>query len=300
MRKKNLLVVCAAFGLCLIFVLLLVGSMGIYAEKTGTQEFEPEMAESETQDMLTELLVQDSETDAGNGNDLESGGMTEEELKGIWENMYREYDGSEETHVAADETEQDATEIQFQFVSLDDAKLGIHEAGLIFLKEINRLYPNDSLKDLKIAYLELDYYSGENVVYWAGKLENGFGDTEEAYRSYTCQIDSISGKMVSFGKFRPYQKEKDYAAISWTEEEIKARAKQLIDEYGLFAGEELNWESVTVNSGKECIDTLKDDFAERPNLSRNVCNTLVFEKNGVPSIYFCIDWETGEFSNYLW
>lgn len=162
MRKKNLLVVCAAFGLCLIFVLLLVGSMGIYAEKTGTQEFEPEMAESETQDMLTELLVQDSETDAGNGNDLESGGMTEEELKGIWENMYREYDESEETHVAADEIGQDATE--FQFVGLNDAKLGVHEAGLIFLKEINRLYPNDSLKDLKIAYLELECYSEENVV----------------------------------------------------------------------------------------------------------------------------------------
>ena len=44
MKKKNLLVICAASGLCLVFMLILIGSMSIYAEKSGTakQELEEE------------------------------------------------------------------------------------------------------------------------------------------------------------------------------------------------------------------------------------------------------------------
>lgn len=367
MKKKNLLVVCAAAVICLMFALVLAGGMNIYAEKSGTQEFEPEVEENEASDMLTQILAEDGEETAGaeaaetkaKAEDkaeaaeadaetetksqadagaeaveakaeaeaektdakaraaeeknraktedakaraeaektqasaraaAETGELREEELKAVWDKMYQEYG----------EAGKGDTKQQEDFT---DEMIDVNEAGLILLKEINHIYPNDSPEDLKIGWMELERCTvpgEEHIVYWTGKLENGYAPTEENYRSYSCQIDSVSGKMVSFGKFRPYQKEKDYSVISWTDEQIKEQAKQLIETYDLFQGEELNWDTVKVYSGKEEIDSLKDDFKDKPNLSVSVCNTLVFDKNGQIIIYFCMDWETGEISNYLW
>lgn len=336
MKKKNLLVICAASSFCLIFVLVLVWSMGIYAEKSGTQEFEAEMEESESSDMLTKIIAEDRKKDAEEANTedaegtggaeaeaakaakasaeaeaakasteaeaakanaeavAEAGAMAEEGLKDIWEKMYQEYE----------KAGKDNPDLQENIAS--DAKasvngISVNDAGLILLKEINRLYPQDSLVDLKVSDMDLECSTmpNSNVVYWTGKLENGYGPTEESYRSYTCQIDSVSGKIVSFGKFQPYQKDKDYTAISWTDEEIKEHAKQLIEKYDLSQGEELDWDSVEIHNGQEEIDSLKDEFAKRPDLSISIHNTLVFEKDGLKTFYFCLDWATGEISNYL-
>ncbi len=62
MKKKNLFTICAASGLCLIFALALVWGMSIYAEKSGTQEFEPQPAKNESSDMITELMADDSQS----------------------------------------------------------------------------------------------------------------------------------------------------------------------------------------------------------------------------------------------
>lgn len=294
MKKKNLLVICAASGLCLVFMLILIGSMSIYAEKSGTAKQELEVEGSKKSDMLTGMLTEDDgkadveETIAaedGAEDAAKTGRMSEEELKDIWEKMYREY-------------EENAKDGERPQEPADDVKISVSEAGLIWLKEIHRLYPDDALEDLSIDFMEPEL--GINIVYWTGRLENGYGVSEEGYRSYTCQIDPVSGKIVSFGKFQPYQKEKDYSAISWTDEEIKARAKELIDRYDLSLGEELEWDSVEVYNGKEEVDSLKEEFAERPDLSKSVCNTLFFKKDGLAVYDFCMDWASGEISNYLW
>lgn len=370
MRKKNLLVICAASGLCLIFALILIGSMSIYAEKSGTQEFEPEADASGASDMLTKLIEEEADAtgstqDAeGTGSAEEAAGAAQEEnatdtaangasgaaaetsaqeeaakagakeaeaqkrteeadaqkrteeeaakasaeeaakagaeeaakasaeaaakdgaeegLKDIWKEMYQAY-GGVQTDTAA---------------SLNG--ISVNDAGLTLLKEIQHLYPKDSLADLKIKDIYLESMTDSADVYWTGTLENAYGPTEASYRSYSCQIDSVSGKIISFGKFQPYQKDIDYSAISWTDGDIKEHAKQLIETYGVAQGEALDWDSVKIYNGKEEIDSLKQKFAERPNLSTSVCNTLVFEKDGLIKLYFCMDWATGEISNYLW
>ncbi len=303
MKKKNLLVICAASGLCLVFMLILIGSMSIYAEKSGTTKQELEVEESKKSDTMMGMLTEDDgksdveenvavedgagvvKTEDGAEDAAKTGRMSEEELKDIWEKMYREY-------------EENAKDGERPQEPADDVKISVSEAGLIWLKEIHRLYPDDALEDLSIDFMEPEL--GINIVYWTGRLENGYGVSEEGYRSYTCQIDPVSGKIVSFGKFQPYQKEKDYSAISWTDEEIKARAKELIDRYDLSLGEELEWDSVEVYNGKEEVDSLKEEFAERPDLSKSVCNTLFFKKDGLAVYDFCMDWASGEISNYLW
>ncbi len=303
MKKKNLLVIGMASGLCLVFMLILIGSMSIYAEKSGTAKQELEVEESKKSDMLTGMLTEDdgkadveeeaaaedgteaAKTEDGTEDAAKTGRMSEEELKDIWEKMYREY-------------EENAKDGESPQEPADDVKISVSEAGLIWLKEIHRLYPEDALEGLSIDFMEPEL--GINIVYWTGRLENGYGASEEGYRSYTCQIDPVSGKIVSFGKFQPYQKEKDYSAISWKDEEIKARAKELIDRYDLSLGEELEWDSVEVYNGKEEVDSLKEEFAERPDLSKSVCNTLFFKKDGLAVYDFCMDWATGEISNYLW
>ena len=314
MKKKNLFTICAASGLCLIFALALVWGMSIYAEKSGTQEFEPQPAKNESSDMITELMADDSQTEpeindgnrdseakdnagpaetedgaddtaAGSTDNAPATDSTEDGLINIARAMYAEYkkDGS-----------------SLQSGQEDDASLQrirADEAVLILLKEVNRIYPQDSLADLKISYMSLECSTipNSNIVYWTGKLENGYGPTDDGYRSYSCQIDSISGKIVSFGKFRPYQKDVDYTAISWTDEEIKEQAKQLSERYGLSQGEEFDWENVEIYNAQEEINSLKQEFEERPDLSRNIHNTLNFENYSL-----CLDWETGELGNYLW
>ena len=308
MRKKNLLVICAASGLCLIFALILIGSMSIYAEKSGTQEFEPEADVNGASDMLTKLIEEEADAtgstqDAeGTGSAEEAAGAAQEEnatdtaangasgaaaetsaqeeaakdgaeegLKDIWKEMYQAY-GGVQTDTAA---------------SLNG--ISVNDAGLTLLKEIQHLYPKDSLADLKIKDIYLESMPDSADVYWSGTLENAYGPTEASYRSYSCQIDSVSGKIISFGKFQPYQKDTDYSAISWTDGDIKEHAKQLIETYGVAQGEALDWDSVKIYNGKEEIDSLKEKFAERPNLSTSVCNTLVFEKDGLIKLYFCMD-----------
>lgn len=321
MKGKNLLVVCAAAGLCMICALLLAGSMGIYAEKAGTGEFEPEMAESETPDALTEILSENSEE----GEVQAEGTVSEDKLREIWDNMYEAYAGSEDVQKElafskdtagedAGETEnttekaaaaavgketEDISENGYH-ITLNSAEVGVHEAGLIVLKEINRLYSNDTLDDLKIEEMQLYCDSDENGEYlWEGMLGNGYQDNDENYRSYSFEIDCVSGSILSFGKFHPYQKDKDYSVISWTEDEIKAHAKELIEKYDLTEGEELDWSQVEIFNGTDQLESLKEELEEEPDLSVSIGNTLIFEKDGKRCFYLHLDWETGEIGNYV-
>ena len=319
MKKKNIFTICAASGLCLIFVLALVWGMSIYAERSGTQEFEPQPAENESSDMMTELMADSADdTAAGSTDNAPAADSAEDAAAGstdnapaadskenaaadsaedglikIWRAMYAEYKKDEGENAQLQPGQEDA-------VPADDASLQrirADEAVLILLKEVSRIYPQDSLADLKISYMSLECSTmpNSNVVYWTGELENGYGPTEAGYRSYSCQIDSVSGKIVSFGKFRPYQKDVDYTAISWTDEEIKEQAKQLAERYDLSQGEELDWENVEIYNAQEEINSLKQEFEARPDLSRCIHNTLNFENYSL-----CLDWETGELGNYLW
>ena len=236
MRKKNLLVICAASGLCLIFALILIGSMSIYAEKSGTQEFEPEADVNGASDMLTKLIEEEADAtgstqDAeGTGSAEEAAGAAQEEnatdtaangasgaaaetsaqeeaakagakeaeaqkrteeadaqkrteeeaakasaeeaakagaeeaakasaeaaakdgaeegLKDIWKEMYQAY-GGVQTDTAA---------------SLNG--ISVNDAGLTLLKEIQHLYPKDSLADLKIKDIYLESMTDSADVSW--------------------------------------------------------------------------------------------------------------------------------------
>ncbi len=320
MKKKNLLVLCSAAGLCLICALLLAGSMGIYAEKSGTKEFEPEIAESETSDTLTRILTENNEQ-----NDVQEEGLIPEEtLKEIWEKMYEEYAGAEEMQKEIEEQNAEArsdaeslgvvfdTEAEFDgadlkesdpVVTLDTAELGVHEAGLILLKEINRLYPKDTLEDLKIERIAMECdvgMNGQGFIEWEGRLETDDEINDKNYRSYQFEIDSVTGKIVSFGKFRPYQKDKDYTDITWTDDEVRAHAKELIEKYDLAAGEELDWNELELYNGTEPAASLKQEFEEEPDVSTAIGNTLIFKKDGKKIFYLSLDWETGEISDYIW
>ena len=320
MKKKNLLVVCAAAGLCIICVLLLTGSMGIYAEKAGTGEFEPEMTESETSDTLTQILMENSET-----NDVKvEGTIPEETLQEIWANMYAEYDSSggipEEISDEEDEAQGDEESIEMsleteaetgaavaeaggQFITLNAAELGVHEAGLILLKEINRLYPKDSLEDLEIESIRLlcDVgTNGQGYISWEGRLENEYKGNDANSKSYQFEIDAVTGKIISFGKFHPYQKDKDYSDISWTDDEIIVYAKEMIDKYDLAEGEELDWDNVELFNGTEDLPSLKKELEGEPDLSVAIGNTLIFKKDGKKQFYLSLDWETGEIGDYIW
>lgn len=304
MKKKNLLVICAAAGFCMICALLLAGSMGIYAEKAGTETFEPELAESETPDALTELLTENSEKRQAQTK----GTLSEETLREIWDKMYEAYAGADEVQKELAFSEDEAYDGENEktdstrYITLNSAGLGVHEAGLILLKEINRLYPDDTLDDLKIEEMQLECdieQNGQGECVWEGMINNGYQINDENYRSYSFEIDCVSGSIISFGKFHPYQKDKDYSAISWTEEEIKERAKELIEKYDLTGGEELDWSELEIFNGEEELDSLKKELEEEPDLSVSICNTLIFEKDGVRCFYLNLDWETGEIGHYI-
>lgn len=82
----------------------------------------------------------------------------------------------------------------------------------------------------------------------------GKEDNDENHKFYIFEIECISGNIISFGKFHPYQKNKDYSAISWTDEEIKARAKELIETYDLTKGEELDWSNLYLYNGSDQLE----------------------------------------------
>lgn len=308
MKKKNVLVICAAAGFCMICVVLLLGSMGIYAEKSGTAEFEPEFTDSEETDMLTKVLADSSESEEV----ITEGPLQAEELRNIRDTMYAKYDVSEQGQERNAQQQEEAEflgsaeqtgELSDYGVTLDSVKLGVLAAGSILLKEINRLYPEESFESFEIEDLSLEKSIGMNgqpYISWRGMLQNQFEANDKNYISYQFEIDAVTGKIIQFSKFRPYQSDVDYSEISWTDEEILARAKELIEMYGLTAGEELDWSNVELYNGTKEVASLKEELAEEPDLSVSLANTVIFSKNGKRYFYIGMDFETGELSTYLW
>lgn len=314
MKKRNLLVVCAAAALCVISVLLLVGSMGIYAEKSGTKELTGEMAESEPSDALKEVLAQGSEEKEV----ITEGPVPDETLLQIWDKMFSEYlaadySNDDSRRISAEKFIQDIqaeegsrkNEAVYADTRLSDSSeyaLSPSEAGLTALKEINRLYPEDALDNLKIDSLNVEDDIGINeeaFVELSGSLDNGYEIWEPGYVSYNFQIDAVTSKIMSFGKHRAYQKGKDYEAISWTDEEIKEHAKELIETYDLTKGEQLDWSDFELYNGEESLEGLNEEL-EEPESSVMIVNTIIFAKEGKRYFYLNMDWETGEICNYIW
>lgn len=315
MKNKNLLVICVAAGLCIVSVFLLVGSMGAYAEKSGTVEFVPETSESETSDTLMEILSESSQE----SETVKEGPLSSMELQKIWEKMYGEYlaadytddesrRGDVEKFLADQNAGPDAIKneeiYKDTYLSASpDSGLSAKETGLSILKEINRLYPEDGLDNLRIDTLNVDSDFGNDegfYVEWVGALDNGYEMFDAEYISYNFHIDAASGKIMHFGKFHPYQKDKDYSGISWTDEEIKDHARELIQKYDLTEGEELDWSDIELYNGTDEIESLKKELEEEPESSVMVSNLIIFRKNNQRYFYFNVDWETGEICDYIW
>lgn len=304
MKKKNVLVICAAAGFCMICVVILLGSMGIYAERSGTAEFAPEVTDSEGADMLSNAFTDSSES----GNAVMEGTLQAEERQKIWDNMYAKYVASEQGQARLAQKQEEAeimeSDTQSDYtVSLDSAKLGVLDAGLILLKEINRICPEESFENIEIDDFSLTSSIGVNeqpYISWEGSLSNQLEINDKNYISYQFEIDAITGKIIEFNKFRPYQSDVDYSEISWTDEKILARAKELIEMYDLTFGEELDWANVELYNGTQEVASLKEELAEEPDLSVSLTNTVIFPKNGKRYFYIGMDFETGDLYTYIW
>lgn len=308
MKKRNVLVVCTAAGLCLAFALLLVGGMGVYAEKAGTQEVKLEVKTSEDEDALTKILMEEkeqkdvSEKGAATEPDAVSKqtpassqeALSDEALLKIWEAMYAAYPGTEEEEVRLEAVQQDAQalneDVKYTCYTLDETAVGISEMGLTVLKEIRRLYPGDALDGLKICELKLKYHVGANHVQWEGTLENDYAQTKEAWRSYAFEVDVADGTLLSFGRSCSDQKSSGNALAAWTDEAVKAHAKELVETFQLSGEKELDW------SGAEIAR--EADYLEKADTRAEW--TLIFRKKGEPFFYLSFDAETGEISRYLW
>ena len=308
MKKKNVCMMFAAAGICAACALLLVGSMGIYAEKTGKEQLIPISSDSETAQMLSDVLEESMERKTP----VASGPLSDGELKNIWDRMYAEYESSDQ---GREELKQEETEAALHEklvkegygdvygLSLDSAKLGVSAAGLLFLKEINRLFPKEQFESFYIRSARLESEIGVNglsYIAWTGSIVNMENAADPSYRSYDFEIDAISGKINSFGKFRPYQANQDYSKISWTDEEILEQAKELAANYGLASGEELDWQNVELLNGTNEAGSLMDELKQDPESSISLSNVVKFQKNGKMNFYLGMDFETGELCNYFW
>lgn len=323
MKKKNFWILCAAAGLCIFSVLLLTQNMGIYAEKSGTSETEAALTGHEPDDALTTALAESKEGEAQSPENAaleKAAPLPEETLSAVWETLFANFIASgaddmdddrrsmiEKLKAAQSQNSKNAAnEALYEDTYLKDSPesgLSASEVGMIVLKEINRIYPKDPLGQLKISQLQIDSDLGFNqelYVEWTGSLDNGNDIFDKDYVSYSFSIDAVSGKFTRFGKFYPYQKDVDYASVSWTDEAILSHARELIASYNLADGTELDWSSLILLNGSKEAAALQKELEEEPETSTQIENCLIFVKDGKELFYFSMDWATGEVNFYIW
>lgn len=306
MKRKNLFLVCMAVGFCMVCVVVLLKSMGIYAEKIGTEELMLQQSNSEDADALTDVLAGDSE----NGDVILKGAVTDEEINQIWLNLYEKYhlskEGQEEIVKWAKDSEMmdrlvaDGDGDEYG-LSYDSANLSREEAGLIMLKEINRLFAEETLNQLFIESICMETSVGINEVpyiSWMGRFTNGLDIVDPNYVSYDFEVDAVSGKIIRCQRFHSYQKGKDYSSISWTDEEILEQAGKWIETYDLAFGEALDWTNAELINVTEDVPSMMKELEEGSFTSLG--NIVVFPKNGKRYFYISIDFETGNLESYLW
>lgn len=328
MKNKNVLIILAGAALCVTSVLLLLGFIGISAEKSGTRELVPEITESETTHALANVLKETTQSEP----DMADGLRSEEELKTIWNQVYHGYSyyisadednasaASSTYHLIADAESQPAeptdsatasitdastapAEDNSEQFSMNDAKLSASEAGLILLKEIDRLYPGSDLEHLSLPdiYLETDVgTNGQPYIQWTGMLESHDGNSDKNNLIYSFEIDAITGKIYHFSRTYSYLPGGPYLQTSWTDEKIIERAKELIETYHLADDANLDWETVKIFNGTKEIDSVTKELEEEPGLSVSIHNTLTFQKDGKKVFYFSMDFQTGAISYYIW
>lgn len=306
MKRKNLFLVCMAVGFCMVCVVVLLKSMGIYAEKIGTEAFMLQQSDSEDADALTDVLAGDSE----NGDVILKGAVTDEEINQIWLNLYEKYHSSKEGQEEIVKWAKDS-EMMDRLVadgdgdeyglSYDSANLSREEAGLIMLKEINRLFAEETLNQLFIESICMETSVGINEVpyiSWMGRFTNGLDIVDPNYVSYDFEVDAVSGKIIRCQRFHSYQKGKDYSSISWTDEEILEQAGKWIETYDLAFGEALDWTNAELINVTEDVPSMMKELEEGSFTSLG--NIVVFPKNGKRYFYISIDFETGNLESYLW
>lgn len=306
MKRKNLFLVCMAVGFCMVCVVVLLKSMGIYAEKIGTEELMLQQSDSEDADALTDVLAGGSE----NGDVILKGAVTDEEINQIWLNLYEKYHSSKEGQEEIVKWAKDS-EMMDRLVadgdgdeyglSYDSANLSREEAGLIMLKEINRLFAEETLNQLFIESICMETSVGINEVpyiSWMGRFTNGLDIADPNYVSYDFEVDAVSGKIIRCQRFHSYQKGKDYSSISWTDEEILEQAGKWIETYDLAFGEALDWTNAELINVTEDVPSMMKELEEGSFTSLG--NIVVFPKNGKRYFYISIDFETGNLESYLW
>lgn len=342
MKHKNLRLVCASASLCIASVLFLIGCMGSSAEQTGTAEFVPTVMEGKASDTLADVLndvssKEDPAVQADSRTLLEretEGLRSDEELKAIWEQIFEMYAGSdyyqpveevsrmywdwenrsftslnpEQKNGGSAKASEDNSEYGTNRQELDDAVLDASEAGLVILREIDRLYPGSDLEHLLISSLGMDEINTGTerplVLKWTGFLENVYTVYEGNYTSYYFELDAITGKISCFNCFYPYDPEKNYTDIVWTDEQILDRAKEVVEMYHLADGEELDWSDAEVNNATEHIGSMQQDLkrtdenGERSGIS--IRNYVGFTKGGKEYFNLELDFETGELVEYYW
>lgn len=312
MKKKRLLLFGATTGICMVSVFLLLGSMGIYAEQSGTGEWAPD-PETESVSSLMDLNEAEDEAMAGEDNIEDANLLPDEELRDIWEKMYAEYLAQLELSEEDPGYDPGVFRVEYEPGDIEEKSLqagdtgyldGV-EAGVILLKEINRLYPMEDLKSFKINRFQMNDYGvkWENSIpdskyEWDGYLYNGNEITDPEYVAYQFTINALSGKIMDIFRSYPYQKDADYWDTVWTEEEVKERGRQLIEKYHLAEGKDLDWETVSVSTyDAEQIAEAREELEEDPGCSMGLWNVLIFYNDG-QQLYLGIDWATGELAGY--
>lgn len=306
MKNKYLHVICIAACFCIASVLMLIGCMESLAEKSGTADLTPAILESEEPDTLTNVL-----NEAGNEKETSSesagsnrviheaeGPRSEEELKGIWDQIYQTYVNSD-VYQPLEETNENVIQDQDS-----DVLLGASEAGLIMLKEIDRLYPENDMEHFILStFRRVEDDMGEDdphSVKWRGFIEDVYAMYAKHYTSYYFEIDAITGKILDFETFYPYERSKKYTYISWTDKEILERAKELVETYHLADGEELDWSNVEVINETENAGALERDLEKDELLRIALSNSVSFLKEGEEYFHLGIDFATGALSEYAW
>lgn len=283
MKQKNWIFLGIAAGICIASVGILIGCMGTYAEKSGTEEWTGDILQQESGGSLTQILTESSKTETIQSSEQES------ELQETWQKLYTAY--LESGFSDSDD------------VDLPDVGLTAEEAGLIFLKEIKRIYPEDTLDNLYLRTCQKEHeYDGENYLEWYMLLDN----TEDPFQvneneiSYSIAINAVSSKIVLFGKYRPFKKGVDYACSSWTDDDIIEHVRQMIETYQLTDIDSLDWSDVEVFNGTDEYASALKELEEDPETNFQISSFVFFSKNGQRHFQVCIDWMTGELSDYVW